>query len=223
MPGGLARFNYWHGINCMSTSTIDFAQPASEALLQTVAESLRERNFEAIIVATAAEAKAAVIERIPEGVEIHSGKSKTLEDIGVWAELMGSDRYDFVRKRTSKMDRKTQAREIRKLGASPDVMLGSVQALTEAGQLVVASASGSQIGPYASGAGTLILVVGSQKIVPDLDTALRRITQHVQPYEDARLREQMGIGTKLTRILILERDFNPGRTTVVLVREPVGF
>ena len=207
----------------MSTTTTDFAQPASEALLQTVAERLRERNFEVIIVATGADAKAAVMERIPEGAEIHSGKSKTLEDIGVFAELMASDRYDFVRKRTSKMDRKTQAREIRKLGASPDVMLGSVQALTEAGQLVVASASGSQIGPYASGAGTLILVVGSQKIVPDLDTAIRRITDHVQPYEDARLREQMGIGTKLTRILILERDFNPGRTTVVLVREPVGF
>ena len=203
--------------------TTDFAQPASEAMLQTVAERLRERNFETIIVANGAEAKAAVLERIPEGVEIHSGKSKTLEDIGVLAELMASDRYDFVRKRTSKMDRKTQAREIRKLGASPDVMLGSVQALTEAGQLVVASASGSQIGPYASGAGTLILVVGSQKIVPDLDTAIRRITDHVQPYEDARLREQMGIGTKLTRILILERDFSPGRTTVVLVREPVGF
>ncbi len=207
----------------MSTTTTDFAQPASEAMLQTVAERLRERNFEAIIVATGADAKAAVMERIPEGAEIHSGKSKSLEDIGVFAELMASDRYDFVRKRTSKMDRKTQAREIRKLGASPDVMLGSVQALTEAGQLVVASASGSQIGPYASGAGTLILVVGSQKIVPDLDTAIRRITEHVQPYEDARLREQMGIGTKLTRILILERDFNPGRTTVVLVREPVGF
>jgi L-lactate utilization protein LutC len=203
--------------------TTDFAQPASEAMLQAVAERLRERNFETIIVANAAEAKAAVMERIPDGVEVHSGKSKTLEDIGVFSELMASDRYDFVRKRTSKMDRKTQAREIRKLGASPDVMLGSVQALTEAGQLVVASASGSQIGPYASGAGTLILVVGSQKIVPDLDTALRRITEHVQPYEDARLREQIGIGTKLTRILILEREFYPGRTTVVLVREPVGY
>ena len=207
----------------MSPMTTDFAQPASEAMLQTVAERLRERNFETIIVATAAEAKVAVMERIPEGVEIHSGKSKTLEDIGVFAELMGSDRYDFVRKRTSKMDRKTQAREIRKLGAAPDVMLGSVQALTEAGQLVVASASGSQIGPYASGAGTLILVIGSQKIVPDLDTALRRINDHVLPYEDARLREQMGMGTKLTRILIVERDYSPGRTTVVLVREPVGF
>ena len=223
MSGVLNGFNYWRKKDLTSPMTTDFAQPATEAMVQAVAERLRERNFEAIIVATGADAKAAVMERIPEGAEIHSGKSKTLEDIGVFAELMGSDRYDFVRKRTSKMDRKTQAREIRKLGAAPDVMLGSVQALTEAGQLVVASASGSQIGPYASGAGTLILVVGSQKIVPDLDTAIRRITDHVQPYEDARLREQMGMGTKLTRILILERDYSPGRTTVVLVREPVGF
>jgi hypothetical protein len=87
---------------------------------------------------------------------------------------------------------------------------------------VFASASGSQIGPIASGAGKLILVIGSQKVVPDLDSALRRIREHVQPYEDARLREQMGIGTKLTRVLIIESDFRPGRTTIVLVRNPIG-
>jgi hypothetical protein len=206
----------------MTASTKEFATPVSEAMLNAVAERLRARNFEALIVDTADEAKAAVFERIPEGAEVHSGKSKTLEDIGVFGELMGSDRYNFLRKRLQKMDRQTQANEMRKLGAAPDVMVGSVQALTEAGQLVAASASGSQIGPYASGAGTLILVVGSQKIVPDLDAALRRITEYVQPYEDARLREQMGIGTKLARILILEQDFRPGRTTVILVREPVG-
>jgi hypothetical protein len=136
---------------------------------------------------------------------------------------METDRYDFVRKRTAKMDRRTQGREIAKLGATPDYMLGSVQAVTEAGQMVVASASGSQMGPYSSGAANLILVVGSQKIVPDLDMALRRITEHVMPYEDARLREQIGVGTKLARILIMERDYSPGRTTVILVREPVGF
>jgi hypothetical protein len=89
-------------------------------------------------------------------------------------------------------------------------------------QLAAVSATGSQLGPYASGAGKLILVVGSQKIVPDLDAALRRITEHVQPWEDTRLREQMGVGTKLARILIIERDFSPGRTTVILTREPVG-
>jgi L-lactate utilization protein LutC len=207
----------------MSTSTTEFTRPASDAALNAVAERLRERNFEVVIVADAAEAKAAVLERIPEGAEVHSGKSKTLEDTGIFKELMESGRYDFIRRRLFKMDRKTQAREMRKVQSAPDYMVGSVQAVTEAGQLVVASASGSQIGPYSAGAGTVILVVGSQKIVPDFDAALRRIKEHVLPYEDARLREQMGVGTKLTRILILEGDFSPCRTTVILVREPVGF
>lgn len=205
----------------MATHALDFAAPASESALDELAANLRERNFEVLIVDSAAEAKAAVMARIPEGAEVHAGKSKTLEDAGIFQELMESDSYDFIRKRTMKMDRQTQGKEIRKLSAAPDFMLGSVQAVTQAGQLVVASASGSQIGPYSSAAGKLILVVGSQKIVPDLETALRRLREYVMPYEDARLREQMGIGTKLTRILIMEMDFNPGRTTIVLGRNPI--
>ena len=206
----------------MATHAIDFSLPASAAALDKLAANLRERNFEVLIVDSAAEAKAAVVARLPQGAEVHTGKSKTLEDAGIFKELMESDGYDFIRRRTMKMDRQTQGREIRKLSAAPDFMLGSVQAVTRAGQLVVASASGSQIGPYSAGAGKLILVVGSQKIVPDLDTALRRLREYVMPYEDARLREQMGIGTKLTRILIMEMDFSPGRTTIVLVRDPIG-
>jgi hypothetical protein len=101
-------------------------------------------------------------------------------------------------------------------------MLGSAHSVTEAGQLVITSASGSQIGPIASGAGKLVLVIGSQKVVPDLDTAFRRIQEHVFPWEDARLREAMNIGTAITRTLILDRDFRPGRTTIILVREPLG-
>jgi YkgG family uncharacterized protein len=206
----------------MTGSAIEFARPASEATLSAVAERLKERNFEVVIVDTAADAKVAALKLIPEGAEVHSGKSKTLEDTGIFRELMESGRYDFIRQRTMKMDLRTQRREITKLSATPEYMLGSVGALTEAGQLVAASATGSQLGPYASGAAKLILVVGSQKIVADLDAALRRITEHVQPWEDARLREQMGVGTKLARILIIEQDYYPGRTTVILTREPVG-
>ena len=206
----------------MTTETLDYAAPASEAELESLAANLRDRNFEVVIVDSAADAKAAVMDRIPAGSQVHSGKSKTLEDAGVFGELMESDRYDFIRRRTLKMDRRTKGDEIRKLSAAPDIMLGSVQAVTEAGQLLFASASGSQIGPLGSGAGKLILVIGSQKIVPDLDSALRRIREHVLPYEDARLREQLGLGTKLTRILIIEQDYAPGRTTIVLVRNPIG-
>lgn len=206
----------------MAIEMLDYAAPASEAELESLAANLRDRNFEAVIVDSASEAKAAVMERIPVGSQVHSGKSKTLEDAGVFEELMESDRYDFIRRRTSKMDRRTQGDEIRRLSAAPDIMLGSPQAVTEAGQLLFASASGSQIGPLGSGAGKVILVIGSQKIVPDLDSALRRIREHVFPYEDARLRETLGVGTKLTRILIIEQDYAPGRTTVVLVRQPIG-
>jgi hypothetical protein len=202
--------------------TDEFVKPASTEQLEALATRLRERNFEVVVVGTGEQAKVEVMKRLPDGAEVHSAKSKTLEDIGVFSELNDSDRYVFLRKQLFKMDRNTQAREMRKLVAAPDIELGSVNAITQAGQLVEASASGSQMGPYSAASGQLILVAGSQKIVPDLDTALRRISEHVMPYEDARLRQQMGIGTKLARVLILEQDFVPGHTTVILVQEPVG-
>ncbi len=202
--------------------TLDYATAAPAAVLEALAEKLRARNFEVVIVQDGAAAKAEVLKRIPEGAVVHSGKSKTLEDAGLFTEFMESGRYDFVRRTTMKMDRNTQRDEMRKLGAAPDYMVNSAQAVTEEGQIVITSASGSQIGPIASGAGKLILVLGSQKVVPDLETAFRRIKDYVFPWEDARLRETMGIGTAITRTLILDRDFMPGRTTIILVREPIG-
>jgi acyl-CoA hydrolase len=207
----------------MTSRPVDtVAIAATDAQLQALAARLRERNYDVAPVDDGVAAREAVLAMIPQGSQVHWGKSKTLEDIGVIEALLTSGAYDVVRSRLSQMDRQSQAREMRQLAAAPDYMMGSVQALTEAGQLVVASASGYQIGPYAAGADQLILVVGSQKLVPDLEAALKRITEHVQPYEDKRLREQMGVGTALCRILILERDFAPGRTTIVLVKEPVG-
>ena len=206
----------------MDMTATDFTAPASEADLETLAANLRARNFEVVVVQTGAEAKAEVLKRIPDGAQIHSGSSKTLDDIGLFGTLMGSDEYDFVRKQTMKLDRITQRRQMVKLGATPDLMINSVQAVTEAGQMVVVSASGSQIGAVSTGAEKLILVVGSQKIVPNLDAAFQRIQEHVLPYEDARLLGLLGIHTAWTRTLILEREFTPGRTTVVLVRDPVG-
>ena len=109
-------------------------------------------------------------------------------------EFMDNEKYDFIRRRLMKMDRNTQRDDMRRASAAPDFMVNSAHAVTEAGQIVITSASGSQIGPIASGAGKLILVIGSQKLVPDLETAFRRIEEHVFPYEDARLREAMGVG-----------------------------
>jgi hypothetical protein len=190
--------------------------------IERVASALRSHNIEAVIVETAEEARKVILGMIPEGAEVHSGKSKTLEDVGLYGELVGSGRYDAIRGRMSTMDRATQGREIRKLSAAPDFMLGSVAAITEDGTLVAASATGSQLGAYAAGAGRLILVVGSQKVVPDLDAAMRRIGEVVFPWENDRVRERMGVDTALEKVLLIFGEWRPGRTTVVLVREPVG-
>lgn len=206
----------------MDAPATDFTTAATEDQLQQLAGNLRARNYEVVIVDDGAAARDEVLRRIPQGALVHSGKSKTLEDAGLFREFMESGRYDFVRSRTMKMDPRTQRDEMRKAGAAPDYMVNSVHAVTASGQLVITSASGSQLGPIASSAGHLILVIGSQKIVPDLETAFRRIEEHVFPYEDARLRETMGVGTKIARTLILEQDFMPGRTTVILVRKPIG-
>lgn len=186
-----------------------------------VASRLTARNIEAVVVDTAGDARAAVLERIPEGAEVHWGKSRTLEDLGLVEELT-SGRYEALRPRMLAMDRTTQGREIRKLVMAPDVELGSVAAVTVDGALVAASATGSQLAAYAAGGGKLILVVGSQKIVANLDEALRRIDETVFPYENDRVKEQLGVETRLEKVLILYGEWNPGRTTVILVREPVG-
>jgi hypothetical protein len=190
--------------------------------LERVAEVIRSHNIEAIVVDTGDEARQVVLALIPEGTEVHSGKSKTLEDVGLYRELVESGRYDAIRPKLYAMDRATQAREMRKLAAAPDVMLGSVAAVTEDGALVAASATGSQLGAYASGGGRLILVVGSQKLVPNFDAALRRIREVVYPYENAQVRARLGVDTILEKVLILFGEWSAGRTTVVLVREPVG-
>lgn len=200
----------------------DFSTSAAELAVQKVAAAIRANNIEIHVVDTGDEARMLALSMIPEGAEVHSAKSKTLEDIGLWKELSESGRYDWLRARYLGMDRKMEAREIRKMISAPDYMVGSVQAVTEGGDLVVVSASAGQLAPYAVGAGRLILVIGSQKIVRDFDQAMRRIERHVFPYEDALVYERMKIHTFIGKILIIRREWVDGRVTVILVREPVG-
>jgi hypothetical protein len=200
----------------------DFAQTVPAAAIERAAQALEANGIHTIVVTTSEEAKRALLELIPEGAHVHSGASQTLDTIGVTHELQESGRYDAIRPRLRAMDRATQADEIRQLGASPDYMVGSVQALTEQGELIAASASGSQLGPYVSGAGKVIWVIGAQKVVRDLDEGLRRLREYVFPLEDARLRQAVGRGSRINKVLIIQGDM-PDRATAILVKESLGF
>ena len=201
----------------------DWNKPVSDERLERAAAALRANNIEAVVVDTGADAKREVLARVPDGAEVHSGASKSLQAIGVIAELESSPKITWLRKQLMAMDRATQMREIRKLAAAPDVMLGSAVAVTEDGRIVVASNTGSQIGPLASAAGKVIFVIGAQKIVKDLDEGLERTYEHALPLESEKLRAAAGVDSYVSKLLIVNREARPGRTTVILVREALGF
>jgi hypothetical protein len=200
-----------------------FATLADDARVRRATAALEANGITVLRAADAAAAKRIVLGLIPAGSEVHHGASETLHDSGITHELEKSGRYDAIRPRIWSMDRQTQADEIRRLTASPDVMLGSVHAVTETGSLVAASMGGSQLGPYVSGAGRVILVVGTQKIVSDLDEGFRRINDYAFPLEDARAQAAYGIHSAVNKVLIINREVTPGRITVVFVDEVLGF
>ena len=200
-----------------------YSRPANDAAVQRTIAALEANGMTVFHAATASEAKRIVLDLIPEGAQVHHGASQSLDRAGITQEIEKSDRYEPLRVRLWTMDRQTQADEIRRLSAAPDVMLGSVHAVTETGSLLAASMSGSQLGPYAAGAGKVILVAGTQKIVADVEEGLRRIDEYALPLEDARAQEAYGIHSAVNKVLIINREFTPGRMTVVLVDEVLGF
>jgi hypothetical protein len=201
----------------------EFGSPASEARVTRTASALEANGISVLRAADAADAKRIVLQLIPDGSQVHHGASRSLEVSGIIDAIENSGRFDPVRPRIGDLDRATEADEIRRLSAAPDVMLGSVHAVTETGSMLAASMGGSQLGPYVSGAGRVILVVGTQKIVPDLQEGLRRIDDYAFPLEDARAQAAYGIHSAVNKVLIIHREIVPQRITVVLVDEVLGF
>jgi L-lactate utilization protein LutC len=200
-----------------------FADPAPVQSLERAATALTAHGFTVEILDDAAVARTRIKDLIPEGASVFTAASETLRLSGIDADINTSGRYQAVKPRLLVMDRVTGADDIRRLLASPDVVVGSVAALTETGSLVVASASGSQLPSYAGGAAHAIWIVGAQKVVPDLSTALRRVEDHALPLESARAQVAYGQPSAINRLLILNAELRPGRGTVLLLREAIGF
>ena len=200
-----------------------FADPAPAPRLERAAAALTAHGFTVEILDDAAAARTRIKDLIPPGASVFTGASETLRLSGIDADINTSGRYDAIRPRGQAMDRATQLAEIWRLMSTPDVIVGSVHAVTETGSLVVASASGSQLPGYAGGALRAIWIVGAQKVVPDLATALRRVEDHCLPLESARAQAAYGQASAINRLLILNAEPQPGRGTVLLLREAIGF
>jgi hypothetical protein len=201
----------------------DFAKLASDDRIERATKALEANGIHTLIAQNSEEARKMFFDLIPEGSEVFLGASVTLEKLGIKDEVDKSGRFDALRPKMFAMDRATQGREIRKLGSAPDFAAGSVHAITEDGHLLIASKTGSQLGPYASGAGKVIWVAGSQKIVKDISEGMRRIEEYSYPLEMVHARQLYNMDTGINKVLIINREIRPGRMTLIIVKEKVGF
>jgi hypothetical protein len=210
-------------INTALAPNREFERLASDEQIERTAKALEANNIRTLIAENNEEAKRMFFEAVPEGSEIFLGASITLETLGIKEEIDKSGRFDALRPKMFAMDRATQGREIRKLGGAPDYAAGSVHAVTEDGQVLIVSNTGSQLGPYAYGAGNVIWVVGAQKIVKDLNEGLQRIYEYCLPREKVHMQQLYNAGTGVNKILIVNKEFRPNRITMIIVKEELGF
>lgn len=201
----------------------EFAKLANDEQIGRTAKALEANGIHAVIAKNGEEAKRIFFELVPDGAEVFLGASVTLETLGIKDVIDKSGRFEAIRPKMFAMDRATQGREIRKLGGAPDYAAGSVHAVTEDGQVLIASNTGSQLGPYASGAGKIIWIVGAQKIVKDLDEGMKRIYEYDLPLETEHMRQLYNAGTGVNKVLIVNREIRPNRITMIIVKEELGF
>jgi len=209
--------------NITSTPIEEFARQATNEKIERTSKALEANGIKVLIAENGADAKRLFFELVPEGAEVFLGSSVTLEKLGITEEIDKSGRFDALRPKMFAMNRETQGREIRKLVSGPDYTAGSVHAVTEDGHVLIASNTGSQLGPYTSGAGKVIWVVGAQKLVKDFNEGFRRIEEHVLPLEEVHMQELYKVSTAISKVLIVNREIRPNRITMIIVKEEIGF
>ena len=200
-----------------------FSKLASEKAIATAVSSLERNGIKTIVTENSGQAKKEALDIIPAGAEVFTTTSQTAEVVSLAKEINESGEYSSVRNKLMEMNRSTQSREMAKLGAAPEFVVGSVHAVTEDGQLLIASASGSQLPAEAYSGGKVIFLVGTQKIVKNIQEGLRRIYEYSYPLEDERAQKAYGMRSGVNKILIINKEMTPGRITVILIKENLGF
>jgi len=195
--------------------------PDDRTLADTIV-ALEEHGFSVEVVDELDAARDAVLARIDRGASVMTNTSVTLQETGIADAIDSSGNYDSARNRMMTLDFATQAQEMKAVAAQAEYTLGSVHAVTRDGVLVIASASGSQLAAYAWNAANVIFVVGTQKLVRDVEQARERIYKHSLPLEDSRALAAYGMNSRVGKLLEIHQE-DPGRIHIVLIRRQVGF
>jgi L-lactate utilization protein LutC len=204
---------------------MNYDQLPSQKVITKTIEALKQRNIQVELVENKAEALNKLKSLIPDGAEVMTGSSLTLQQIG-FVDLLKSGQHSWKNLKEAIVAEKDPVKqeELRKKSISADYFMASVHALTEEGQVLIASASGSQLPSDVYSSSNVIWVVGAQKIVLNLDEAFKRLNEYIFPLENERQKSLGAQGSTIGKILIFEREIMPNRKVrLILVNEKLGF
>ena len=204
-------------------TTTNPTAPASAQSIQRTIEALAARNVEAFLVESREAALAKILELVPEGSQVFVNTSETLDTIGYTEYMHGNDKYVNLHDQMLAQPDPASQREFRRKTTTADYFVGSVQAIAETGEIVIASSSGSQIGAYSYGARRVILVAGTQKICPSLADAEARTRGWTLERHDRWLENRGVAPTPIGKFLVMEHEPVVGRISMVLVPESLGW
>lgn len=194
----------------------------SESGITEMAKAVEKRGIRVLVVDNRAQALEKLKELIPPGAEVMNGSSTTLIQAG-FTDLLESGRWSSVHRAVAAENDKQKRDDLRRRSVTADYFLAGVNAIAMTGELAAADASGSRVGAFPFAAKNLILVSGANKIVPTLEDALARICEYAYPLEDARMKKSYGMGSRIGKMVIIAQEMFQGRTTLILVRERLGF
>ncbi len=199
---------------------------ASQKSVNITISGLQAKGIDVHAVETEAEALEIIKQMIPKGASVMHGSSATLQQIGYMQYLeTGTHGWNDLHTLITKENDAAKRAALRNQSMSSDYYLGSVHALTEQGEFLIASNSGSQLPHVAFTSPNLIFVVGTQKIVPSLTDGMRRLEEYVLPLENVRSTKAYGVPSTINKILIVkgENQMLKRRIHFVLVNKPLGY
>jgi hypothetical protein len=203
---------------------MDFSKTASVDTINNVIKKLEARNLSAVLAKDKSDALSKITDMIPDGSSLLEASSTTLKEIGFDDYLtVNPKKWDILKNRIQAESDEVKRADLRRQLTYADYTIGSIHALTKEGEVIFASASGSQVPGYVYTARHVIWVVGAQKIVNSVEDGIKRIREYVFPKEDARMKSIGAPGSNIAKIILFYKEMIPGRVTLVLVNEQLGF
>ena len=203
-----------------------YDQLASQESIDKTIAALTERGHLPELVLSREAALEKIKALIPQGASVMNGASRTLEEVGFIEYLKGGNHgWNNLHEAILSEQDPAKKAELRKQAVVSDFYLGSVHAVAETGEIIVASNSGSQLPHLAFTSQNLILVVGVQKITPSFDSGMSRLKEYVLPLEDQRMKSVGMGGSNISKILIIDKEqpFMGRKSHIIFVNEKLGF